>query len=258
MKTTTINATYWYNRNIYLNEGYEKMEISPFYEKNIDCMHCKKSFPTMKVRSKFIKVAHSETDFQPVYTDEKVNALYYNVFVCQHCGFSFTEDFSKYFAPGVIELIEQQVTKNWVPHNFKGERVIFDAIQAYKLAFLCATLKKEKFVITSGLALRLAWLYRSLKNDGQEKRFLKISRDHYMESFSNEDYASTQMSGIRVMYMIGELSRRLEDYENATRFFSRVIENQRAGGEAKLVDMAKEQWELVRKARGEANKVEVE
>ena len=225
------------------------MEISPFYEKSVDCIHCKKSFPTLKVRTKSIKIEHTDTDFHPIYADQHVNALYYNVFVCQHCGFSFTEDFNKYFAPGIKEQLDAQICNKWVPHNFKTERSIFDAIQAYKLAFLCATIKKEKYVITSGLALRLAWLYRSLNNEGQENRFLKIARDHYMETFSNGDYASTQMSDVRVMYMIAELSRRLEDYENATRFFSRVIESQRAGGEGKLVDMAKEQWELVREAR---------
>ncbi|MGN7477562.1 DUF2225 domain-containing protein [Solibacillus silvestris] len=225
------------------------MEISPYYEKSIDCMHCKKSFPTLKVRTKSIKIEQTESDFQPVYADNHVNALYYNVFVCQHCGFSFTEDFNKYFAPGVKEQIDAQICTNWVPHSFKNERTVFDAIQAYKLALVCATIKKEKFVITSGLALRLAWLYRSLKNTGQEQRFLKMARDHYMESFSTEDYAGTQMSNVRIMYMIAELSRRIHDYENATRFFSRVIENQRVGGEAKLVDMAKEQWELVRKER---------
>ena len=120
---------------------------------------------------------------------------------------------------------------------------------------MCATIKKEKFVITAGLLLRLAWMYRSLHNDNQEKRFMKMARDHYMESYSTEDYRSTQMSDTRVMYMIAELSRRLEDYQIATRFFSKVIESQRSGGEAKLVDMAKEQWNLVREAR---ERIEIE
>ncbi|WP_332648991.1 DUF2225 domain-containing protein [Lysinibacillus sp. 54212] len=225
------------------------MEISPFYEKKIDCLHCKKSFPTLKVRSKFVKVEDTGTDFQPMYAEGNVQAMYYNVFVCEHCGFSFTEDFTKYFAPGVAEEIQKQITNNWVHHDFKGERTVFQAIQAYKLALLCANIKKEKFVAKAGLALRLAWLYRSLKNDGQEMRFMQIARDQYMESFSTEDYASTQMSGVRIMYMIAELSRRLGDYENSTRFFSRVIENQRVGGEAKLVEMAKEQWQLIRQER---------
>ncbi|MBD8036880.1 DUF2225 domain-containing protein [Solibacillus sp. A46] len=225
------------------------MIISPYYEKDVECLNCKKKFPTLKVRSKSIKVDHTESDFHPIYADNQVNALYYNVFVCQHCGFSFTEDFNKYFAPGVKEQITIQISNNWIPHNFKSERTVFDAIQAYKLALLCATIKKEKFVIISGLTLRLAWLYRSINNTGQEQRFLKMARDFYMESFSTEDFSGTQMSSIRIMYMIAELSRRINDYQNATRFFSRVIESQRVGGEAKLIEMAKEQWELVREER---------
>lgn len=225
------------------------MIISPYYEKDVECLNCKKKFPTLKVRSKSIKVDHTKSDFQPIYADNQVNALYYNVFVCQHCGFSFTDDFNKYFAPGVKEKITFQITNNWIPHNFKSERTVFDAIQAYKLALLCATIKKEKFVIISGLTLRLAWLYRSLKNTGQEQRFLKMARDFYMESFSTEDYSGTQMSTVRIMYIIAELSRRINDYQNATRFFSRVIESQRVGGEAKLVEMAKAQWELIREER---------
>lgn len=76
-----------------------------------------------------------------------------------------------------------------------------------------------------------------------------MARDQYMESYSTEDYANTQMSGVRIMYMVGELSRRIGDFEMATRFFSKVIESQRVGGEARLVDMAKEQWEIIREER---------
>ncbi|KGR91664.1 hypothetical protein CD30_04980 [Ureibacillus massiliensis 4400831 = CIP 108448 = CCUG 49529] len=225
------------------------MEMSPYYEKQIECINCKKTFPSYKVRSKFIKVNQTESDFRPIYADTNVNALFYNVFVCEHCGFSFTEDFNKYFAPGVKEQIDEQITKKWVHHTFSGERTISQAVQAYKLALLCGTIKKEKNVSLAGLSLRIGWLYRSMGNLEQEERFIKLSRDYYLESFSNEDYASTQMSGVRVMYMIAELSRRINDIENATRFFSKVIEQQHIGGEAKLIDMAKEQWQLVREER---------
>ncbi len=229
------------------------MEISPYYEKKVECLHCKKNFSTLKVRSKFIKVSETDTDFMPVYAEGDVPAMYYNIFVCEHCGFSFTEDFSRYFAPGTGEEIERQITDKWVQHDFKGERTVFQAIQVYKLALLCANIKKEKHVAKAGLALRVAWFYRSLHNEMQEKRFMAIARDQYMESFSTEDYASTQMSAARIMYMIAELSRRLNDIENATRFFSKVIESQRVGGEAKVVEMAKERWEEIRAHREETN-----
>lgn len=231
------------------------MEVSPFYEKKMECIQCKKSFNTYKVRSKFVKVKETDTDFMPKYVDENVQAMYYNVFVCEHCGFSYTDDFTKYFAPGTSEEIQEKITKSWVHHDFNGERTVFQALQAYKLALLCADIKREKNVAKAGLALRLAWLYRSLKNEGQELRFLKVARDQYLESYSNEDYASTQMSDTRVVYMIAELSRRIGDMENAVRFFSKVIEGQRTGGEAKLVEMAKERWGEIRAEREQKQNV---
>lgn len=225
-------------------------EVSPYYEKQMKCLHCKKTFPSYKVRSKFIKIDHTESDFQPIYSDSNVNALYYNVFVCEHCGFSFTEDFSTYFAPGIKEKIAEQITEKWSPRSFNGERTFEQALQAYQLALVCGTLKKENHVTLAGLALRIGWLYRSIDNKEQEKRFIKLARDHYLDSFSTEDYAGTQMTSTRILYIIGELSRRIGDYENATRFFSKVIEQQHRGtAEMKLVDMAKDQWELVREQR---------
>lgn len=225
------------------------MTLTPYYDKQITCIHCKKEFPSAKVRSKFVRVKDTASDFQPIYVNSEVNPIYYNVFVCEHCGFSFTEDFTKYFAPGVQDTITATITKNWVHRSFAGERTVFQAMEAYKLALVCGTIKKEKNVALAGLTLRLAWLYRSLKNNGQEQRFMTLSRDYYMASYSTGDYSGTQMSEIRILYMIGELSRRIGDLEEATRSFSRVIEKQSSSIEPKLIDMAKEQWQLVREEK---------
>lgn len=227
-------------------------EISPYYEKKIQCLNCKNTFPTYKVRTKYIKIDHTESDFHPIYVEKNVNALYYNVFVCEHCGFSFTDDFSTYFAPNTKKSIQEQITSKWIPHSFNGVRTHDQALQAYQLALVSGTLKKEKNVTLAGLALRIGWLYRSVNNLEQELRFLKIAREYYLESFSTEDYANTQMTSTRVLYMIGELSRRVGDLDTATKFFSKVIEQQHRGNaEVKLVEMAKNQWELVREAKGQ-------
>lgn len=222
------------------------MEVTPYYQKQIDCLHCNKKFNTTKVRSKFVKVEKQESDFQPVYANKEINPILYNVFVCEHCGFSFTEDFTKYFAPGIKEDIQSKISSNWNPHSFGEERTVEEAISAYKLAFLSGTIKKEKYVATAGLALRTAWLYRNVQNIEQEKRFVTIARDHYSSSYSNEDYSGTQMSEVRIIYMVAELSRRIGDREQATRFFSRVIEKQSTSIEPKLIELAKEQWQLMR------------
>jgi len=225
------------------------MELSPFYEKKVECLSCNQSFSATKIRKKLVKVDKTDTDFCPTYSESSVPALFYNVFVCEHCGFSFTEDFTKYFAPGVKEQILKQISSKWVKRSYNHERTLSQALEAYKLAFISGLIKKEKFITLAGLTLRIAWLYRKLQNEKQEQRFLKIARDYYIESYSTEDYASTQMTDTRVIYMIAELTRRTGDLDLATRYYSKIIENQRVGGEAKVIEMAKEQWQLVREER---------
>lgn len=221
------------------------MEITPYYEKQIECIHCKKKFKSTKVRAKFVKVKETESDFHPIYEND-INPLFYNVFVCEHCGFSFTEDFSKYFAPGLKEIIDEKISSHWKAHKFSGERTIDNALQAYQLGLVCGNLKKEKHITLAGLALRTAWLYRSIKNETQEKRFIGISRDQYIESFSTGDYTGTSMTEIRVIYLIAELSRRIDDRERAIRYFSKVIEMQRNSNEVKIIEMARNQWQQMR------------
>ncbi|TQR18377.1 DUF2225 domain-containing protein [Psychrobacillus vulpis] len=231
------------------------MEISPYYQKSIECLHCKKKFITTKVRTKYIKVEKHDTDFQPIYQNKEVNPLLYNMFVCEHCGFSFTEEFTKYFAPGVKETIEEQVASKWISRSFGNERSIQEGIITYKLGIHCGTLKKEKFVNIAGLALRTAWLYRLQNKEVEEKRFMEIARDRYADSYSNDDYSGTQMSETRMLYLIAELSRRIGDIEYATRYFSKVIEKQNTSLEPKVVEMAKERWQEIRENKEKEAKV---
>nr|WP_318565235.1 DUF2225 domain-containing protein [Peribacillus simplex] len=73
--------------------------MHPLYDKNMECLLCKQKSTTKKVRSRFVEVAKYDTDFCPIHADSAVNSLYYNIFVCPHCSFSYSEDFSRYFPP---------------------------------------------------------------------------------------------------------------------------------------------------------------
>lgn len=222
------------------------MELTPYYQKDIECLHCKQKFKTTKVRSKFIKVESHHTDFQPIYENKEINPLLYNIFVCEHCGFSFTDDFTKYFAPGVKEIIQKQISSKWAPRTYGNERSIEEGIMTYKLGILSGTLKKEKFVNMAGLALRTAWLYRLQDKQEEEIRFLEMARNRYAESYANDDYNGTQMSESRMLYLIAELSRKIGDIEYATRYFSKVIEKQNSSLEPTIVEMAKDRWQEIR------------
>ncbi|MBS4190699.1 DUF2225 domain-containing protein [Bacillus sp. FJAT-49705] len=221
-------------------------EIEPIFDKNCECRMCKKSFTTKKLRSRFIKVTSYDTDFCPIYTSDETNPLLYHVSVCPHCGYSSTKDFSPYFPPGTVEDIQDKVCHQWVSRDFGQKRSITDAIKTYKLAVYSGLLKKEKHVIIAGIYVRLAWLYRSTKNEEQEQRFLKLATKAYLDSYMADDYNITQVSEVKMLYLIGELSRRTNQNEQAVKFFSKVIEKQNKTVESGIIDMARERWYEIR------------
>ncbi|MEK4014176.1 DUF2225 domain-containing protein [Peribacillus sp. FSL M8-0224] len=238
------------NQILNYNKGVITIEsIHPLYDKSMECLLCKQKSTTKKVRSRFVKVAKYDTDFCPIHADSAVNPLYYNIFVCPHCGFSYSEDFSRHFPPTTMEIILEKVSSQWVPHHFSTERSIKDAINTYKLASYCGALKKEKHIILAGICLRIAWLYRIKQNKEQEERFLKFALKEYEASYSTGDFSSTQVSEARILYLAGEISRRIGNEKAAIKYFSFVFERQKNAREASIIQMARDRFQELKRTQ---------
>ncbi|MBP2240455.1 uncharacterized protein (DUF2225 family) [Cytobacillus eiseniae] len=221
-------------------------QIDPIYDKQCTCKICNNAFTTKKLRSKFIKVKSYDTDFCPIYSSEELNPILYNVNVCPHCGFSSTDDCAPYFPPGAIDEIQEKVCAQWALHDYGEKRTIQDAIKTYKLAVYCCLLKKEKHIIVAGFYVRLAWLYRILENVEQEQRFMNLAMNDYLNSYMADDFKGTQMSEVKILYLIGELARRTHKRDQAVKYFSKVIEQQNRSVESGIIDMARERWHDIR------------
>ncbi|MBM7580544.1 DUF2225 domain-containing protein [Jeotgalibacillus terrae] len=224
------------------------MELTPLYDKNLTCGLCKHNFTTTKIRGRFVRAKEYSTDLMPVYEDPAINPNLYYVHVCPECGYSFTDDFAPYFPPGGKEEIEEKISNRWKHLDFSGERTEDDAIKAFKLAIYIATIKREKSITIAGLYLRLSWLYRGL-DQLQEQRFQRLAVEAYKDAYSKEDYAGSQITTERVLYLIAELSLRLGEEDEATRHFSKIIERQHSSTDPKMVHMAKERWQSFREER---------
>lgn len=229
-----------------ISKGDFMTEILPLYDKKCTCLMCEKKFTTKKVRSRFVKVKKYDTDFCPEYESTEANPMLYGVKVCPHCGFSFTKEFSSYFLPGTREEIEEKVCRNWKPQDFGKKRTMNEAINTYVLGAFCGTLKKEKHITIAGMYMRLAWLYRSLENEEQELRFSKLALTEYKESYSTADFQGTQMSEVRLLYILGELARRTHSYKESIQFFSKVVDKKNKTIELSIVEMARDRWYEVR------------
>ncbi|WP_421381121.1 DUF2225 domain-containing protein [Bacillus salacetis] len=221
-------------------------EITPFYQKKIECLYCKSPFHSTKIRSRFIKFSHHETDFRPVYKEEQINPLLYNVNVCPECGFSFTDDFTKYIVPAQKLQIQEKLASQWSKQDFGRERSFEEAINTYKLPILTGTLKKEKSITLAGLYLRTAWLYRSIENEEQENRFTTLALKEYINTYMKDDFTGTGMSETKILYLIAELQLRLRHFREAASYFSKVLASQKNSVEPRIIELARERWHEMR------------
>jgi len=220
--------------------------LEPLYDRNIKCLVCKSDYTTKKIRSRFIRAVQHDTDFCSYYRPEHLNPLLYYVNVCPHCGFSTSEEFTPYFPPSTLEMITKKICEQWSGLDYTGTRTFEEAVRTYKLGIYSATLKREKHIATAGLYMRLAWLYRTYQIHDQEERFMRLALQEYTSSYSVGDYANTHMSELRLLYLVGELNRRLKNDKQAILYFSKVISKKRETIEKRIVKMAYERWQDIR------------
>ncbi|RSK28429.1 DUF2225 domain-containing protein [Bacillus sp. HMF5848] len=221
--------------------------LEPLYDKDIQCLACENTYQTKRIRSRFIRAYKHDTDFCSYYEPDHLNPLFYYVSVCPTCGFSQSDEFDAYFPPGALEIIKKEISSNWnVQYQYGQQRSIHEAINTYKLAILAASLKQEKHLTKAGLYMRLAWIYRTLDQKEDELKFLKISVLEYVNAYSKENVEKSDMSEIRVVYLIGEIYRRLQDYKQATQYFSMAIAMKDETHEKRIVELARERWYDIR------------
>lgn len=222
-------------------------DIPPLFPKKMTCPYCEQHFETMKVRTRFLKTKEVESDFCTIYEDENISPYLYFVDVCPNCGFSFTEQFSSYFTKEAKEAIHNKIQMHWTnKQDFGKERTYAEAEMTYKLALISAQTKQEPMIIIAGLYMRLAWLYRKMKNNDQELRFLRLSLQSYLASYENGDYESKGMNTIKLEYILGELYFRTDDIENALSFYNRVVSQEKRTTEHAIVKRARQQWRRAR------------
>ncbi|MGI5902132.1 MAG: DUF2225 domain-containing protein [Desulfitobacteriia bacterium] len=220
--------------------------LSVLYDKKIECSACKTLFTSKKVRSRFVKPQAVDSDFGPIYAPgDEGNPLLYFVAVCPECGFSFTEDFSKPLSSSVRQIIVNELSNKLDRSvDFCGPRDFSTAVRTYKLAIYSGELVREKHITFAKLCLRLAWLQRNKGDREEEKRFLQLAATEFEQSYIHSDFNPEKVPEIFILYMIGELNRRLGNYDIALRYYDAVVNHRDRSRYTRYIKMAREQWKI--------------
>lgn len=217
------------------------------YEKETTCPVCQKKFNVTKIKSKGVKVASRDTDFCVYY--EGVNPLCYDPWVCENCGYAAQSDKFETISGRDIAVIKNQILPKWKKRSFCGERSLDNAIEAFKMVLINLQARNAKSSEFAKIALRLAWLYR-MKQDEKEIDFLKHALKYYSEAYEKERFPVEKLDENTCMFMIGELHRRVGNYEDAVRWLSRLISSPDARRNPTLMEIARDQYQLVKDKLG--------
>lgn len=214
--------------------------LEPLYKIKVKCTYCEVEFQTSRVRPSFKKSIGSDTDFYLQYRE--VNPDYYVVRVCPFCGFSSTENFSESLTKSQRLAFEERVKSNWTMRDYSGARGWDEAMQTYKLALVCAQIKQEKDRVIAGILHHIAWLYREKQDADQERRFMQYSLEAYTKVYEVE---GIDVNNARLMYLLGELNRRLGYFNEAVKWFARVI-NDKKIMDSGMIRASREMWTQTR------------
>jgi len=215
--------------------------VEPLYRVKVTCLCCETPFETSRVRPSFKKVVRTDTDFCTHYKD--VNPDYYVVRVCPACGFSFTESFSPNLLPVRKKQYLDTIGSKWQSkRHYSGERDAAMALETFKLALITGQTVGEKERVMASILHHIAWMYRREGKEEEEKRFLEYALDAYVRVFETDREAS---NSARLMYLIGELNRRLGRFNEAVRWFSRVVHDHSIM-DAAMIRASREQWQVIR------------
>lgn len=220
--------------NIYINN---------LFFKDIVCTVCEKIFKTLSVKVNAPRVKSRDSDLFIRYLVE--NPYFYEVWICPTCGYSSLKVDFQNIRKHQIELVKSKITSKWINRDYPipfNEKV---AIERYKLALLNSIVIGRKESTKAMICLKIAWMYRLLSDESNEKIYLNKALLSFNDTYINEKLPVYGLDRFSIMFLMGEINRRIGNEETALRWFSEVITS--IGAPQKIKEMSRDGKDKIRR-----------
>ncbi|EDS78562.1 conserved hypothetical protein [Clostridium botulinum C str. Eklund] len=217
-------------------------EIHHLYDKKISCPICDNEFTVKALKTSSYKMKSRDSDFFIRY--ELINPYFYDVWLCNTCGYAaMKSDFVKIRSYQKDDILNN-ITSKWKGREYPVPYNIDIAIERYKLSLLNYFYMDARDSQKAMNCLKLSWMYRLKDDNENEQLYLREALEGFKEAYFNEDFPIFGMKRFTVMYLIGELNRRIKNDKDALLWFGNVITSQAA--DRKVKDLARDQRDLIK------------
>ena len=219
------------------------------YQKEVSCPVCNEKFNTSKVKTSQCRVEKRDEDFCTYYKGE--NPIFYDVFICPICGYSAMEGNFVEINQLRKDKVKKHISEKWSKKSYSGKRDIEDALECYKLALYCSQVIEADNSVMASICIRLGWLYRMKNKTEEEEKFLNHAINFYTKAYEKESFPIGQMNEPTLLYIIGELYRRIGEYTESVKWFDRAVKHPLKHEKPIIEKMARDQWHLASQQRKE-------
>ena len=212
------------------------------FDKQVVCPVCQNKFKTKAIKVKSPRISSKDSDFFIRYYI--ANPYFYDVWICNSCGYAAMKvDFDKikFYKK---DLILKNITSKWKPRNYPDVLNEKLAIERYKLALLNAVVGEFNSSTKAMILLKIAWMYRLLEDINSENSYLSQSLELFKDAYSKEDFPIYGMQRESLMYLIGDLNRRLNNNEEELHWYSKALTT--VGAPYKIKELARNGKNLIK------------
>ncbi len=210
--------------------------------RDYECPVCEWKFKALSVKAGKVRQTGHDIDMRIHY--EGIDPVKYEVISCPCCGYSaIASQFNKLISIQK-DLIKQQISTYFMPDDdWDDDEDVYDykmAVMKFKLALVCAMVKRGKASELAFLSLKLHWLIESymeeLDKESEEYKkcveddneCMRNAYDGFKKAFSSENLPIYGLDENTMPYIISALGYELGEYEGAKSMIGRVITSRTA------------------------------
>lgn len=252
------------NKGLKIQEKAQPKEVVVLEEKDylldrtFTCPVCDKQFTSKVMKTGKAKLVGTDIDLR--YRYEGIDSVKYDVITCPKCGYSALNRYFATLMSAQAKLVKENIYGKVKIHELSGETYSYeDMMEHYKLALVCAIVKRAKDSEKAYICLKTAWLLRGyaeeleLKNElteqlrgelkEQELEYLQNALEGFVSAVQKENTPICGMDALTMDYLIAALAYEVKKDDIAAKKLSEILVSNAANERVK--NRARELKQLV-------------
>ena len=208
------------------------------YDKSFTRPVCDSTFTSRVMKTGKAKLVSMDLDLRPRYVG--IDATKYDVELCPQCKFAALTRYFTAMPASQIHLIKEQITPKVKLQPHKEDYYTYEeAIERYKIALVCAMVKKAKNSEKAYICLKSAWLLRGYREEleskrqllpqqrddlmTQEREYLQNAFKGFVEAQKSERYPMCGMDEYTMDYLTAALAYEVGELDTSSQYVSRIL-----------------------------------